>query len=83
MTCIDDTTDFRNFLIWANDLGMTTTEWVYVMPRLTGQGMQFKSEQMSFLKITYLYAYYTSKPGRFDPKFQIVVSGRGRNKNVG
>ena len=43
VACIGNARDKRNFLIWIDDLGLNTDEYIYIMPKTNGEGMTTKS----------------------------------------
>lgn len=43
IACIGSTVGKRNFLVWVDDLGLNTEEWVYIMPKIRGNGMTSNS----------------------------------------
>lgn len=43
VACIGNAIAKRNFLIWADDLGLNTAEWVYIFPKIRGTGLTSNS----------------------------------------
>ena len=45
VVCVGNADDKRNFLIWVDDLGLNTAEYIYIMPKTKGEGMTTKSNK--------------------------------------